>query len=185
MTHISEKYQHELDELRRELKELARRVDEAVQRAIWALHHSAVREARAIIQSDKDVNELAETLQEHALRVMALQGPVASDLRLISSILHNARDLERIGDYAKGIAVLTIRLDPLPKPALPQELTTMVNTSRTMLADALAAIENANADIGVQLKERDDIRRRGLRCRVHPKRSRRCRPTRSMCWRAR
>jgi phosphate transport system protein len=157
MTHISEKYQHELDELRRELKQLATLVDEAVHQAAWALANNATGEAKAIIKRDDDIDELALTLQEHALRVMALQGPVASDLRLVSSILHHARELERIGDYAKGIAVLTIRLEPLAKLPLPNELSTMFAESRTMLKDSLAAIDTQNADIGLQLKERDDV----------------------------
>jgi phosphate transport system protein len=157
MSHISEKYQHELDELQRELKQLAQLVDAAVHQAAWALTNGATGEARAIIKRDDEIDELALTLQEHALRVMALQGPVASDLRLVSSILHHARELERIGDYAKGIAVLTLRLEPLAKLPQPIELSTMVTESRAMLAASLAAIDSQNADIGVQLKERDDL----------------------------
>ena len=157
MQPVRERYQHELGLLERELLALGKAADEAVGRALWALHQRATGEAQAIVRDDTNLDEAANALQEHALQVMALQGPVASDLRLVSSILHFARELERIGDYCKGIAGLVLRFAELPPIELPPELNEMAKEARLMLAEALNALVQRDATVHLRLKQRDKL----------------------------
>jgi phosphate transport system protein len=152
-----ERYQHELALLERELHALGLAADEAIKRAVWALHQRATREAQAIIRDDETLDDAAAALMEHALRVIALQGPVASELRLVSSLLHFARELERIGDYCKGIASLVMRFADLPAIELPPQIDQMAAEARSMLKEALDALVQRDADVRRRLKERDHV----------------------------
>lgn len=155
MPHLREHYVHELELLERELLALGKDIDHIVGRAIWALHQRATGEAQAIIRDDQNLDESTNALQEHALQIIALQGPVAGDLRLVSSMLHLAREIERIGDHCKHIAGLVLRFAALPPIDLPPELDEMARDARSMLAEAFAALVRRDASISQRLKERD------------------------------
>ncbi len=156
MSRLRENYRHELNELQRELLGLGRMVDEAVKRALWALRQGAVREAEAIIRSDDAIDAASEELTHHAMRIIATQGPVAGDLREVSSYLQCAGELERIGDYAEGIAKLIVRSGGQLVPALPPAIDQMAAEARAMLGQALEALVAQDPAINLRLKEHDD-----------------------------
>jgi phosphate transport system protein len=72
-------------------------------------------------------------------------------------LLHFARELERIGDYCKGIASLVLRFADLPAIELPNELDQMAKESRAMLKEALQALAQRDGSIRTRLKERDKV----------------------------
>ncbi|MBX0328722.1 phosphate signaling complex protein PhoU [Oscillochloris sp. ZM17-4] len=157
MTHLREHYRHELNDLRHELLALGRMVDESVRRALWALRQGAVGEAHAIIRGDDAIDTATEELTHHAMRIIATQGPVAGDLREVSSYLQCGGELERIGDYAEGIAKLVVRSGGTLAAELPAEIDLMAGESRAMLGQALDALVALDPAINLRLKEHDDI----------------------------
>ncbi|GAB4431003.1 MAG: phosphate signaling complex protein PhoU [Chloroflexi bacterium OHK40] len=156
MTQLREHYRHELNELERELIALGRLCDTAVRRAIWALQQGAVGEAAAIIRDDDTIDDAADAITQRATRVIATQGPVASDLRLVSSFIQAADELERIGDYAEGIAKLVQRFAGPPPGGVPEAILTMASMARGMLSRALEALVSRDPTINLRLKEEDD-----------------------------
>jgi phosphate transport system protein len=157
MGKLRENYRHELIELERELIALGRLCDTAIRRALWALRHGAIGEANAIIAGDDAIDDAADALTQHAMRLIATQSPVAGDLRLVSSFMQAADDLERIGDYAEGIAKITLRFGgPVPGD-LPTQIDIMADAARAMLAKALDALGSRDPAINLQLKIEDDV----------------------------
>ncbi len=156
MSELRERYRHELEELQRELLALGHMCDNAVRRSIWALRQGAVGEARALIEADDAIDSAADFLIQHATQVIATQGPVAGELRLLSSFIQCADELERIGDYAEGIAKVVCRLEGKPMGGVPQTLLTMAEDARAMLSKALAALVSRDPEINLRLKEEDD-----------------------------
>jgi phosphate transport system protein len=157
MNQLREGYRHELEELERELLALGQLCDKAVQRAVWALQQGAVGEAQAIVRNDDLIDDTADALSQHAMRVIATQGPVAGDLRLVGSFMQAADELERIGDYAEGIAKLVLRFGgPFPG-GIPEEIGSMATAARAMLNRALQALVSRDPTINLRLKSEDDL----------------------------
>lgn len=157
MKPLREQYHHELVELERELAALGKLVDSAVQRSIWALKQGALSEAQAIIQHDDVIDDAADAIIQHAMHVIATQAPVAGELRLVGSFIQAADELERIGDYAEGIARLVLRFGGPVPCGIPPEIEAMATASRGMLAQALTAISTRDPTINLRLKEEDDV----------------------------
>lgn len=157
MRQLRETYRHELLELERELLALGQLCDQAVHRAVWALQHGAVGEAEAIVRGDDTIDDAADALTQHAMKVIATQGPVAGDLRMVGSFMQAADELERIGDYAEGIAKLVLRFGgPFPG-GVPDEIGSMATAARAMLNRALEALVSRDASINLRLKHEDDV----------------------------
>lgn len=157
MAKLREHYRHDLIELERELVALGRLCDTAVRRALWALEQGAVGEASAIIAGDDTIDDAADALTQHAMRVIATQGPVAGDLRLVSSFIQAADDLERIGDYAEGIAKITLRFGGPVPGGVPASIGAMATAARAMLTRALDALGSRDPGVNLQLKLDDDV----------------------------
>ncbi len=157
MSQLRDNYRHELIELERELLALGKLSDTAVRRSLWALQQGAVGEAQSIIHGDDAIDDAADALMQHAMRVIATQGPVAGDLRLVGSFIQAADELERIGDYAEGIAKLVLRFGGPVPGGVPAPIDTMAKTARAMLAKALDALVSRDPSINLQLKDEDDV----------------------------
>jgi phosphate transport system protein len=156
MSRLRENYRHELSEIQRELLALGRLADEAVRRALWALRQGAVGEAEAIIRGDNVIDTASEELTHRAMRIIATQGPVAGDLREVSAYIQCGGELERIGDYAEGIAKLVVRSGGRLAAELPPEIELMAGEARSMLGQALDALVALDPAINLRLKEHDD-----------------------------
>jgi phosphate transport system protein len=153
---LRENYRHELLELQRELVALGRLSREAVRRAIWALRQGAVAEAEAIIRDDNVIDAATEELTHHAIRIIATQSPVAGELREVSAYIQCGNELERIGDYAEGIAKLVVRSGGRIAPELPAEIEHMAGEAHAMLGQAMDALVAQDAEINLRLKNHDD-----------------------------
>jgi phosphate transport system protein len=156
MHELREHYRHSLDELQRELLALGAMADEAIKRAAWALRNGAVGEAQALIKADDRIDEATSALVDHATRLIATQGPVAGDLRLISAYMQCAGEFERISDYAEGICKVVVRAggklaDPLPGP-----IEEMFHAARSMLSHARDALVLHDPTLNLRLKADDD-----------------------------
>ena len=113
MTTISTRKQQDADlsEIKRKVLRLGKMSEDAVTRAVWALEKSDVQTALAVIDGDDVLDELTNRIDESCMSFAARYQPLGEDLRAITSIMHMAIDLERIGDYGVNIARVALDLE--------------------------------------------------------------------------
>lgn len=112
--------------------------------------------AREIPILDKRIDRFYRQIELDCASLMTLEAPVAQDMRLFSAVMQLVRDLERIGDYAKDLGELAIKLFPYsPHPCL-SEIEVMSHHAQGMLASSLAALADLDAAAGLQVKELDE-----------------------------
>ncbi|RLC90574.1 MAG: phosphate transport system regulatory protein PhoU, partial [Chloroflexi bacterium] len=110
MSKTRETFDHELADLRDKILHLSEMVETAIHISIQALKEQNLDLARQVIAGDEQINARRYDLEEQCLKLIATQQPAAGDLRAIVAAIHIATELERMGDYASGIAELAIRL---------------------------------------------------------------------------
>jgi phosphate transport system protein len=145
-----------LAELQRSLSQLAEGVERAVHDAMWALAHNDLAAAGRIKDADNDIDERRVDIEERVLQLVALQQPTAGDLRFVLGAVRIADELERMGDYAEGIAELVLRSEGSPPLELPAELTELSDQVQTMLRASVAAFISRDADAATTLEQEDD-----------------------------
>jgi phosphate transport system protein len=112
--------------------------------------------AAALEEEDAEIDHLELEVDERALELLALQQPIARDLRQVMAALKIANDLERVGDHAVKICHATAALSRHPPlPELP-ELAEMIHAARRMLADALRAYTSRDPRLAREVRARDD-----------------------------
>lgn len=136
------------------------RMGALVENSFWLAHQALFeRNLTAVDQvklQDKLVDQLYRQIELDCMRLIALQSPVGRDLRLLSTLMQLVRDLERIGDYAKDLGEIAVRLFPY---AIPQEMIQvkcMFHRAQAMLSLSLAALTDLDAESGLQVKVKDD-----------------------------
>jgi len=151
-----EHYVQQLEGLHTELRALGQLVIVSITRAIDALRQQDVEAAKKVVADDRRIDQAQAALEEHVLTVMATQQPMAGDLRRLVAAIEIASELERIGDYAKGVAKITIRHadQPLIKPLI--HIPEMAELSINMLGTALDAYENEDVEAARGLAASDD-----------------------------
>jgi phosphate transport system protein len=151
-----ELYQAELQDLNRQVLLLGARVDDAVGRAMQSLQMHDAALARAVIAADCQVNDNRFRIEEAAIRLIATQQPVAADLRAIVAILNVIVELERIGDYAAGIAKITLLYGEHPLLAAARFLVPMAERGQGMLRRALGAFAAVDTAAAEEIAGEDD-----------------------------
>jgi phosphate transport system protein len=112
--------------------------------------------AKEIPLLDKQIDQFYRQIELDCAALMTLEAPVAQDMRLLSAFMQLVRDLERIGDYAKDLGEIAIKLFPYPPhPCLP-EIELMSHHAQAMLASSLVALADLDAIAGCQVKQMDD-----------------------------
>ncbi len=138
-------FQDEMDRLQDRLLAMAGIVEELVRVAVEALERRDPRPVEWADAEDDRVDQLEIEIDERAMELLALQQPMARDLRQVVATLKAANDLERVGDHAVNIAKAVRRLaDAAALPPIP-EVPEMAGIARGMLADALAAFVTRNS----------------------------------------
>jgi len=154
MTHRH--FQDEMDELKTKLAEMAGLAEEAVRGAVGALLERDAAKALEVVDRDNAVDDLEIDVEERCVGLLALQQPMARDLRFITAAMKVSSDLERVGDHAVNIAQTVQWLVEAPLfPALP-EIEEMVRISTSMLKDALDAFIRADTKLARDILRRDD-----------------------------
>ncbi|CUS05555.1 Phosphate-specific transport system accessory protein PhoU [Candidatus Promineifilum breve] len=113
--------------------------------------------AQRMIDADKSINERRVQVGLDALTLIAIQSPMARDMRLIAAILEIVGELERIHDYVKGIGKISLSLgrEPIPAP-LARDLPEMAEIAREMLFQALKAFANRDETLARRVPAMDD-----------------------------
>ncbi|HEX6574023.1 MAG TPA: phosphate signaling complex protein PhoU [Gemmatimonadaceae bacterium] len=153
----SRHFHEQLDGLKGMLHDMAGHAEQLVDQAITALIDRDRALAESVIAADKVINSYEIEIEQLAISLLALQQPMARDLRSIVGTIKVASDLERVGDHAVNIAESALRLVDDDGPITPSpELEDMARRARTMLADALDAFTNADGSQGRDVCKADD-----------------------------
>ena len=153
---IRASFDRELERLVDEVLTLGSRVEDALIDAVETLKRQDHEAARQLIASDREINEKRYDIESEALTLIATQQPMARDLRMIAAVLDLSSELERIGDYAKGIAKINLLIgeEPLMKPLI--DLPEMASRAADMLDDALGAFAQQDVEKARTIPLRDD-----------------------------
>ncbi len=149
-----------LDEKIRYLKDqillLGEMVEKAMREAVEALKRRDLEAARRIYAEDQRINAKRFEIENETLITIATQQPMAQDLRILASILEITSELERMGDYAKGIAKINLMLgdQPLIKPLI--DIPRMMEIATSMLRRALKAFVEGDVETALAIPREDD-----------------------------
>ncbi len=146
----------QIHQLQDEILLLGSMVEQANLSAMDALKRRDINLARRIIRDDIKVNEKRFAIENAIVISLATQQPMAHDLRTLAAFLEISTELERMGDYAKGIAKVVVRLGDTDIPIPMRELDQMAELGINMLHRALGAFINENASVASQIPLEDD-----------------------------
>ncbi|HOA98841.1 MAG TPA: phosphate signaling complex protein PhoU [Candidatus Atribacteria bacterium] len=153
---IRERFTQQLKELEEDLLNMTHTAAKMLQMSIESLKERNIEKAEEAIALDDVVDDFNFKIEEKCLSLIALQQPVAKDLRVIAAILKVITDVERIGDYSVDIAKFSIRLaeKPLFKPLI--DVPKMADLVRKMLEEAITALVQRDLTIVQKVVEADD-----------------------------
>ncbi len=157
MTSEGQRHFHdELSQLKVRLLTMSSEAEAAVQLAVEALLERSAEKAERVIKGDQVIDLMEVEVEEQCLSLLALQQPMAKDLRLLVAGIKIANDLERVGDHAVNIAQSADRLAK-HRPITPEpEIFEMARLAREMLSDALEAFVRDDANAGRAICLQDD-----------------------------
>jgi phosphate transport system protein len=145
----------QIHQLQDEVLLLGSMVEQATSDAVDALNRRDQERARCIYNNDQQINEKRFAIENATLILIATQQPMAHDLRFLAAILEVITELERMGDYAKGIAKIVVRLkdDNVILPS--REFTRMTELAVTMLHQALSAFITEDTQLALSIPPQD------------------------------
>jgi phosphate transport system protein len=148
-------FDRELLTIREQVVDMSGLVRRALSDSIRVLKSRNLAAAAELVEADEEINRMRYDIEEGCLTMIATQQPVAGDLRSIFSILEIATELERLGDYAKGIARISIAIGekPLIKPLV--DLPVMAQKACAMLEEAMGAFVSGSVELAEQVASRD------------------------------
>ena len=156
-TETRTKFHDELAAMEAELLTLGELAERSVGRATDALARRDGALARDVIASDDEIDRIYLDLEQRILGLLATQTPVASDLRLVSAIMHVNLHLERIGDMAVNIAKISLAVRDLPGSAtVLSHLQEMSDVVRPMIRLSLEAFARRDLELCLRLPQMDD-----------------------------
>ncbi|WP_197319737.1 phosphate signaling complex protein PhoU [Saccharomonospora sp. NB11] len=155
---MREAYHVELENLATRLAEMSVQVADAMERATKALLESDLKLAEQVISDDRLVDDARADCEEQAYALLALQAPVATDLRIVLAAIHAAESLERMGDLALHVAKAARRRHPDPVlPANVQPYFADMGTIAVRLARKVEQIiKTRDVEAARSLEEDDD-----------------------------
>jgi phosphate transport system protein len=150
-------FHHRLREIQDDILAMGSMVGKALVRSIEALKERDMETARQIIAEDQKINSKRFEIEEKCIQLIATQQPMASDLRMIVAVLNIITEVERIGDYAAGIAEIVIMIgdEPPLKPLI--DIPRMANRTVDMLRRCLDAFIARDSETAKKIMGEDDF----------------------------
>ncbi len=151
-----EMFDLELQRLQDEMLAMASMVEEAITASVDALKRRDMQASQRLIAHDRVINRKRFDIEADCLVAIATQQPMASDLRILAAVLDIISELERIGDYAKGISRINLMIgeEPLLKPLI--DVPAMAEKARSMLHQALDAFVQRDVELARAIPKQDD-----------------------------
>jgi len=157
MREVRRRFHEELRALEGDVQRTGARAQLLLEKALQALTHGDPAICDEVIRGDDEVDELYLDVERRILGLFALQAPVASDLRLLTALLHINLHLERVADQAVNVAKITKLADGLPpNPKVLQHLEEMGAIALRMVGAAMNALARRDLELARKLPEMDD-----------------------------
>jgi len=150
-------FEKELDDLKANLVRMGSLVDDQLDAACRALFQGNVDLAAMVVNGDVDINEMDTLIERQCQRIIALNQPVASDLRLLMSVLQINRDLERMGDIAVNVAERVSALAGHLEFLRSTRLEEMSTIALIMVRESLDSFINYYPPLATRVLESDDV----------------------------
>ncbi len=149
-------FEKELQQVKDDVLVLGSMVEQSIMDSVAALKKRDLKGAERIIELDKQINNKRFEIENQLMILIATQQPMAHDLRLLASSMEIISELERMGDYAKGIANINLRMgdQPLLKPLI--DVPRMAQKGVDMLHRALTAFTNEDVETARSIPVEDD-----------------------------
>jgi phosphate transport system protein len=154
MTRI--RFHQELDELRHRILAMAGMAEGAIDMAVQAYSQRDAGLCQRVLNNEMAINRAEREVDEFAIDLLAMQQPMAIDLRFILAVIKINADLERVGDQAVNIAQRVMNMIELPPSELPVDIPAMAARVRAMIRDALRAFIEGDSDLARRVLEADD-----------------------------
>ena len=150
---MKEHFHEQLDELNANLLKMAVLTEEAIYKSVESLKSMDRAGAEAVIEEDKRIDELENRIEKNAIGLLALQQPMAVDLRFITTGMKINAELERIADLAVNICQCVIRLEEEKKPLLKPliDIPKLSETARKMVKGAIDAFVNRDEKLAKEI----------------------------------
>jgi phosphate transport system protein len=150
-------FHNKLREIQDDIMAMGSMVSKAISRSIEALKNRDLDIAQQVVADDKKINQKRFEIEEKCVELIATQQPMASDLRIILAVLNIVSEVERIGDYAEGIAKIAIMIgdEPPLKPLI--DIPRMAEQTVAMLRRSLDAFVSRDAEAARKISTEDDI----------------------------
>jgi phosphate transport system protein len=153
---MSRHLQQEIEKLQTKLLELVATAKDAVEKAVKSVDDRDADLAQAVVDGDVEIDRAEVNLEEDCLKILALYQPVATDLRLIVSVMKINNDIERIGDLAVNIAERTLFLCTAPPVEAPSDLVDMRAKALAMLTGSLDSLVRRDTKRAREVRAGDD-----------------------------
>lgn len=149
-------FDQEIQRLLDEIMVMGSMVEAAIMESVEALKTRDFEKSERLIEGDRAINERRYAIESDTLTLIATQQPMAGDLRMLAAVLEIVTELERIGDYAKGISRINLKIGsrPLLKPLV--DIPRMAELSMDMLRRALDAFVQRDAETARAIPKEDD-----------------------------
>lgn len=151
------RFQLGLDELRERLLEMGGMAEAAIELAAESYRKRDGRLAQQVFEREKMINDSERVIDEMAVDLLAMQQPMATDLRFVLAVLKINSDLERVGDLAVNIAQRSLDLVQEPEVQIPVDIARMTTAVSTMVRRALESFLSAKSDVAQAVLEMDSI----------------------------
>ncbi|APH39634.1 phosphate signaling complex protein PhoU [Methanohalophilus halophilus] len=153
---VREKYFAELEELKNTVSDMSSVTLEMFQKSIKALANADKELAEEIIEMDEIVNDFEMKVENRATSLLALQQPIASDLRLITASYHIAIDLERMSDLAVDVAKRIKKMNAKKVLSI-SECKPIVSTCEEMIEQSIKAYAESDVEMAKKIASKDEI----------------------------
>jgi phosphate transport system protein len=151
-----ETFDKKIQQIKDEILILGSMVEQAMLDSVAVFKSRDIQAANQLIEEDQPINDKRFALENAILILLATQQPLAHDLRLLAAMLLVSNELERMGDYAKGIANNTLRLGPSDIPIPMSDIEKMANLGVNMLHRALSAFIKEDLQAAIRIPREDD-----------------------------
>ncbi|MGZ4828095.1 MAG: phosphate signaling complex protein PhoU [Candidatus Angelobacter sp.] len=146
-----------LDDLKQKLLAMGGMAEQAVERAVRAYQTRDLSLCEVVLRDESKINAAERDVDEMSIDLLAMQQPMAVDLRFIVACIKINADLERVGDQAVNIAERVMDMVTRPDPGLNVDIPRMAQLSISMVRDALNAFLTADVAMAQSVLERDDL----------------------------
>lgn len=149
------RYEQEIKEISNELIEMQRKIERVIDASIIALVNKDKELAKVTADNDVEINQMERDIEQHCLKVLLMEHPVAGDFREITAALKMITDLERIGDQARDICEIVIQLGD-EYVAKIEDIPKMANIVSDMVKDSVYSYVNEDITVATSLDKHDD-----------------------------